>query len=375
MKLGLSTSIAKAWSNTRGFSLVEVLLASSLFALLVTVLVGAYLYGQESTSLAGRRVQASFLANEGLEATRNIRDNSFGNLSDGVYGLVISGNQWIFSGSSDITDIFTRQITISTVDADRKQIDAQVTWQQNPQRTGTVSLVTYLTNWQDEMVQANCDTYCQDLGLGYTAGICRINPQQCNNNGETYESGGDQYCTVGNKDTCCCDSGAAPDTIPPAAITNLALSGATSNSIDLTWTAPGDDDNTGTATTYDIRYSTSLITEANWATATQVSGEPSPAIAGSAEAMTVSGLSPSTTYYFAIKTSDEVPNTSSISNVPSLATLAGVTNCAQYCQSITYTDGTCRKKQQDCASNGETYESGGDQYCTVQPNDTCCCLP
>ena len=33
--------------------------------------------------------------------------------------------------------------------------------------------------------------------------------------------------------------------------------------------------------------------------------------------MVVFGLSPSTTYYFAIKTSDEVPNTSAISNSPS----------------------------------------------------------
>ena len=36
--------------------------------------------------------------------------------------------------------------------------------------------------------------------------------------------------------------------------------------------------------------------------------------------MTVSGLSGDTTYYFAMKTSDEVPNVSAISNVPSAKT-------------------------------------------------------
>ena len=41
--------------------------------------------------------------------------------------------------------------------------------------------------------------------------------------------------------------------------------------ITLTWTAPGDDGTTGTATTYDIRYSTSAINEGNWAAATQAS--------------------------------------------------------------------------------------------------------
>ena len=112
------------------------------------------------------------------------------------------------------------------------------------------------------------------------------------------------------------------DTTSPAAITNLTISNITLNSVLLSWTSPGDDGDTGTATTYDIRYSTSLITEANWATATQVSGEPAPLIAGTAQSLTVSGLSSNTTYYFAIKTSDEVPNTSLLSDVPSATTLA-----------------------------------------------------
>jgi hypothetical protein len=42
------------------------------------------------------------------------------------------------------------------------------------------------------------------------------------------------------------------DTTPPSAVTDLATTDPTSNSIKLTWTAPGDDGNTGTATTYDI---------------------------------------------------------------------------------------------------------------------------
>ena len=114
----------------------------------------------------------------------------------------------------------------------------------------------------------------------------------------------------------------AGDTTAPAAISDLATSNATNNSIELSWTAPGDDNNTGTATTYNIRYSTSVITSGNFDSATAVTGEPTPSIVGTAESMTVSGLSPSTTYFFAMKTSDEVPNTSSISNVPSGTTTA-----------------------------------------------------
>lgn len=110
------------------------------------------------------------------------------------------------------------------------------------------------------------------------------------------------------------------DVTPPAAVADLVASSPTTTTIDLDWTAPGDDNNTGTATSYDIRYSTATITEANWAAATQVTGEPIPSIAGTPESMTVTGLNYGTTYYFAIKTSDEVPNESAISNVTSATT-------------------------------------------------------
>ena len=112
------------------------------------------------------------------------------------------------------------------------------------------------------------------------------------------------------------------DTTAPAAITDLALSAAAFTSITLSWTAPGDDGNTGTAQSYDIRYSTSTITEGNWSSATTITGEPIPSVAGSSESMVVSNLTSGTTYYFAIKTSDEEPNISDLSNVPSLATLS-----------------------------------------------------
>jgi hypothetical protein len=113
-----------------------------------------------------------------------------------------------------------------------------------------------------------------------------------------------------------------PDTTPPSKITNLTTSNITETSADLSWTSPGDDANSGTAYQYDIRYSTSPITEDNWNQATQVTGEPTPQVAGTSQFFTLVGLSPSTTYYFAIKTSDEVPNWSELSNIVSATTLS-----------------------------------------------------
>jgi len=187
----------------QGFSLVEVILSSAVFVLLVTALVGAYLYGQESTALAGNRARANMLAEEGLEAVRNIRDADFANLTDGTYGLATGSNQWDLSGLSDVTGIFTRQITISSIDSSRKQISCTVSWQQNSQRAGAVTAVSQMTNWQESAPSpASCNDYA--VQEGYSAGTCRQNTQQCAKNNEVYLSDGDAFCTGGpSADTCC----------------------------------------------------------------------------------------------------------------------------------------------------------------------------
>src|SRR5689334_15417098 len=112
---------------------------------------------------------------------------------------------------------------------------------------------------------------------------------------------------------------AAPDVTRPAAIA-LNVSAVSDTNATLSWNATGDDSLTGTATSYDIRYSTSPITTANWATATQVNGEPAPQAPGSLQTYTVHALSRQVTYYFAIKASDEAANVSALSNVPSATT-------------------------------------------------------
>ena len=108
------------------------------------------------------------------------------------------------------------------------------------------------------------------------------------------------------------------DTIAPAAIGDLSASaGSTVGTVDLSWTAPGDDGSSGTASTYIVRYNTTQITTGNWGASTNVTGEPAPGPAGSAESMTVPGLTGGQTYWFAIRTRDDVPNLSGVSNSPS----------------------------------------------------------
>jgi hypothetical protein len=105
------------------------------------------------------------------------------------------------------------------------------------------------------------------------------------------------------------------DTTPPAAAT-LSVDSMTDTTVTLSWTAPGDDGTTGTAAVYDVRYlaGSTPIDAGNWAGATEASGEPTPQAPGSFETFTVTGLTEGQQYYFAMKTGDEVPNWSDVSN-------------------------------------------------------------
>lgn len=113
------------------------------------------------------------------------------------------------------------------------------------------------------------------------------------------------------------------DTTPPARVEDLRVIAASTGSLTLRWTAPGDDGNTGTATSYDVRFRTDMpiLTDGDFATATQAAGEPAPQPAGSQETFTAGGLPPGTTHFFALKARDEAGNVSVLSNSPSGRTL------------------------------------------------------
>ena len=117
---------------------------------------------------------------------------------------------------------------------------------------------------------------------------------------------------------------AKSETVPPAAINDLSIADKKPGSITLTWTAPGDDGNSGTATRYHIRYSTLPINEGNFGDAERLPYAPSPQTAGTLENLEITGFSSDVTYYIAIKTEDDEHNMSEISNVLTTTTPKGV---------------------------------------------------
>jgi PKD repeat protein len=118
--------------------------------------------------------------------------------------------------------------------------------------------------------------------------------------------------------------GTTLDIIAPSVITDLNSTYISSDSITLSWTAPGDNQAIGTVSGYVLRNSTAPITEGNFASATNfdTSGWTGLVAAGIVEQRVINGLQANTLYYFAIKAVDETYNSSGISNIYSNTTLS-----------------------------------------------------
>lgn len=144
----------------RGQSLIELVVAIGIFVIVVSILVFLILNSYVAGRLASEITQANFLAEEGLEVARSIRDNSWDDLTVGDHGLSISAsNNWIFqpgATSEDISDQLRagaeRIITIEEdVGLGRKKIISQVTWLFTEAKPQEIRLITYLTNWAEPL--------------------------------------------------------------------------------------------------------------------------------------------------------------------------------------------------------------------------------
>lgn len=117
----------------------------------------------------------------------------------------------------------------------------------------------------------------------------------------------------------------AQDTTPPDAVSDLSTSNATYYSVDLTWTEQSDDNGPtgeGNVSSYIVKYAASqILNETDFGNATTYSQSWTSLSPGSNHTESVDGLVSDATYYFSIKSCDEVPNCSGISNSPSATTI------------------------------------------------------
>lgn len=160
---------------SKGQSLIELILVIGIF---VTVVAGLVFFVFDSfftSRLSYDLIKADFLAEEGIEAARSIRDNSFLSLTAGNHGLAISSSHWVFQGSEeDISsqlDNGRRIILVENIDSSRKKITSTVAWDFTSSRPEEIKLISYLTDWQK--LSAYCTGTCTPCASFTAQGQCQ----------------------------------------------------------------------------------------------------------------------------------------------------------------------------------------------------------
>lgn len=163
--------------KNKGQSLVEVLLALAIAAVVLPSLLTGIVASREGKAQQAERLQATALMREAMEAVRNIRDRGWLNVSaSGTYHPVNSGGVWSlvlgienligYSRSLVISDVFrdaSGAIAASgTLDPSTKKVVAVVSW--TTPYPSQVSSTMYFTRFRDNL--AHVETTQADFNPG-----------------------------------------------------------------------------------------------------------------------------------------------------------------------------------------------------------------
>jgi len=150
--------------NKHAFSLLEVILASAIFVIFASGAIVAILGGLNLNRLGSEYSIANQYAAEGIEATRSIKNQAFANLVNTAgTGVTKTGGVWTFSGANNVSDKFTRVISIAdvyrdgsgnivasggTLDTSSKKATSTVSWNFAPGKNNSIDSISYFTNWK-----------------------------------------------------------------------------------------------------------------------------------------------------------------------------------------------------------------------------------
>jgi len=148
----------------KGFSVMEIILAAAIFCIFSSAAI-SFLFLTLKTETQSEQAQTALqYAEEGIEAVRAIRDDSFDRLSDTEgSGLVFSDDKWDFGGDYDEFGIFKRTIAINEAkrdgdnniiseggedDPNMKKIVSSVSWTSPSGGNVSVEITAYLSRWK-----------------------------------------------------------------------------------------------------------------------------------------------------------------------------------------------------------------------------------
>lgn len=148
----------------KGFTLVEILIAVSVFGIFTLLFFSFYETNRNSYTNVSMSNKAWMLAKEGIEVSKFLGETDFSNLVNGDHGLSLSGGTWVLENSSDSIGEFSRIITISETNLDTKKIQSKVTYDLFG-TTKEVNLFTYITDWTRDFPLVLCTPQNNSINL------------------------------------------------------------------------------------------------------------------------------------------------------------------------------------------------------------------
>jgi len=149
----------------RGATLVEVLVAIGLTALMLPTLATALITSHAGRATAQQQLKATALVRETTEAVRAARAQDWDKVAtNGTYHPTITGDTWTLASGPETIDGFTRQLVIDdaqrdgtgtlvadsgTADPNTKHITVTVSW--STPYNGSTMADFYITHWQNDV--------------------------------------------------------------------------------------------------------------------------------------------------------------------------------------------------------------------------------
>lgn len=151
--------------SQKGQSLLEVILALALFALIATAFGSLAMGGFGALVRGDELAQAGYMAQEGMEAVHAIRNQGWNELKYQESGVEAQADTWAFKGEGtfDVVGKYTRRIFFAQVcrdassqltacpgayaDMHSKKVTVQVEWETRSGQFQTIAREMYLTNW------------------------------------------------------------------------------------------------------------------------------------------------------------------------------------------------------------------------------------
>jgi len=150
--------------NKKAFTLVELILAISLFVIIATgvavPVIGSYVSSLEDQKV----VKANAVLTESWEAVRSIRNQSWENMTNVTHGLTNINGYWEFYGSNDLVDGITRTVIVKsafrdvegnivdnggTADPDSKLVKIQLSWEPTTNNVRMLEAESLVTNYKN----------------------------------------------------------------------------------------------------------------------------------------------------------------------------------------------------------------------------------